>query len=186
MVDALAWLAAYAVLMCGVFLLQIGSPRRHPDRGIAWFLAVNTACDLTTWLTVWLVLVRLLHGHVAVGVLICSAAAAGAFYTWRVWLGRRIGRRKVEPMGTFLHELAPYAKAIRGAIIAGLGATIVALASPGITATEWILIALAVLGTGEQVWSTPNAPEPKTTQPPITVDEGLQGTTYASGRAGVE
>lgn len=94
-------------------------------------------------------------------------------------------------MGNFLAQLAPYAKAIRGAVIAGVGAVLVALTNgDGITATEWCMVALAVLGTGESVYSTTNAtalgvvlpggsfPTPNALQPPAA-GGGLQDLSGA-------
>lgn len=60
-------------------------------------------------------------------------------------------------MGKLLAELAPYAKAIRGAMTAILGALLVALVNgDGVSAVEWVVIALAGLGVGESVYSTWN------------------------------
>jgi len=54
-----------------------------------------------------------------------------------------------------------YAKAVVGAILAGLGALSTAL-TDGITATEWVLVAIAVFGSFGMVWATKNTePEPE-------------------------
>ena len=50
-----------------------------------------------------------------------------------------------------------YAKAIVGAVMAGLGALGAALADSSITATEWVVVASAVLGALALVWAVPNA-----------------------------
>lgn len=60
-------------------------------------------------------------------------------------------------MGKWIAELAPYSKAIRGTMVAILGGVLVALTNgDGITAQEWVMIALAALGVGEGVYSTQN------------------------------
>ena len=52
-----------------------------------------------------------------------------------------------------------YAKAIIGALTAGLSAVGVALTNDGhISATEWVVIAGAVLAGLGLVWGVPNAP----------------------------
>jgi hypothetical protein len=48
------------------------------------------------------------------------------------------------------------AKAIVGAVTAGLGALGVALADSQITATEWVVIAVATVGALGLVWGVPN------------------------------
>jgi len=60
-------------------------------------------------------------------------------------------------MGKWIAELGPYSKAIRGTMVAILGGVLVALTNgDGITAQEWVMIALAALGVGEGVYSTRN------------------------------
>lgn len=51
---------------------------------------------------------------------------------------------------------ARYAKAIIGALVAGLGTLATALADDGITATEWVWVALAVLTALGTVAAVPN------------------------------
>lgn len=52
--------------------------------------------------------------------------------------------------------VARYGKAITGGLVAGLGAAGVALTDGAITAAEWVIIALAVLGDGGLTWTVPN------------------------------
>jgi len=78
-----------------------------------------------------------------------------------------------------------YAKAVVGAILAGLGALSTAL-TDGVTATEWVLVAIAVFGSFGMVWATPNAP-PKPYEPPtsdsmsttVNVGDAQPGTPFA-------
>lgn len=57
-----------------------------------------------------------------------------------------------------MNHLAPYAKAIVGGIVAGLGTAATALAENGISDVEWIGIVLAfIAGTGF-VYAIPNRP----------------------------
>lgn len=58
-----------------------------------------------------------------------------------------------------------YAKAIVGAVLAGLTAAGAALTDGVITGPEWIGIAIAVVATGGAVFGVPNAE-------PATVDDG--------------
>lgn len=57
-----------------------------------------------------------------------------------------------------------YAKAVVGALLAGLGALLPSLSTGHVTATQWVLIAIASLSTLAGVWATPNSPAPGTTQ----------------------
>ena len=50
-----------------------------------------------------------------------------------------------------------YAKAIAGTAVAGLGAILLALVTPGITAEEWIVIAITVITAAGTIWAVPNA-----------------------------
>lgn len=51
-----------------------------------------------------------------------------------------------------------YAKAIIGAVVAGLGAYGASVADgSGVTGAEWVAIAVAVVGALGLVWATPNA-----------------------------
>jgi len=93
--DALVALAAYAATFCAVFLWQLGNPRAYAtraERATVWFLAANGASDLTTNVVVLLVLVGALHGRAGAWGLLCALVVEGAFYTWRVWLGRKVPR----------------------------------------------------------------------------------------------
>ena len=51
-----------------------------------------------------------------------------------------------------------YAKAIVGAVTAGVGAVGVALADDSVTATEWVVVAMSVLVSLAAVWGYPNSP----------------------------
>lgn len=56
-------------------------------------------------------------------------------------------------------KLNPYAKAIAGAIVAGLGAYQVAIGGDGrVDAGEWAGIAIAVVSTLGAVWAVTNKP----------------------------
>ena len=57
-----------------------------------------------------------------------------------------------------MSRLNPYAKAILGAIVAGITAYQVALLTPGVTANEWAGVAVAVIGAFGTVWGTTNKP----------------------------
>lgn len=57
-------------------------------------------------------------------------------------------------------KLKPYRKAVVAALIAGLTALYTALSDDVITASEWVVIALALLGGGGATWLVPNTPKP--------------------------
>lgn len=64
-----------------------------------------------------------------------------------------------------------YAKAIVGAIIAGLGALYLALENDVVTTQEWVGIASLTLATFAGVWGVPNAPRKDTvSQQTVTVE----------------
>jgi hypothetical protein len=50
------------------------------------------------------------------------------------------------------------AKAVVGALLAGLGSVGVALSDGHVTATEWVVTAVAVVTALAGVWAVPNAP----------------------------
>lgn len=52
-----------------------------------------------------------------------------------------------------------YAKAIVGALVAGLTAIATGLTDDVLTNAEWIAAAIAFLGAGGVVWGVPNAPD---------------------------
>jgi hypothetical protein len=54
---------------------------------------------------------------------------------------------------------AEYAKAIAGALIAGLGVLYVAIADDVVTAQEWVGVAGTCLTAFATVWGVPNAPK---------------------------
>ena len=53
-------------------------------------------------------------------------------------------------------RIAPYGKALIGAVVAGLNVAYQALDNDTISGQEWIAIAIAVLTTGGVVFSIPN------------------------------
>jgi hypothetical protein len=55
-------------------------------------------------------------------------------------------------------NVAPYAKAVVGFLLAGLGAVWVALDDGQVTTQEWVGVAVAALATLGGVWAVPNAP----------------------------
>lgn len=76
-----------------------------------------------------------------------------------------------------LDKLAPYAKAIVGSAIAGLGALGTALTDNTVTAQEWVAVASATLVALGVVFSVPNADpsgehQDESTQPPPPIDDG--------------
>lgn len=52
-----------------------------------------------------------------------------------------------------------YAKAIAGAVLAGLAVLGMALTDDVVTASEWVNVAVATLTAFAAVWGTPNAPK---------------------------
>ena len=59
---------------------------------------------------------------------------------------------------TTFEKVAPYAKAIIGALIAFLTAIVTALDSGGISAAEWVTAVVALLIAGGAIFSVPNKP----------------------------
>jgi sugar phosphate permease len=57
-----------------------------------------------------------------------------------------------------MNTFAPYAKAILGALIAGLTALGTALTDGGVSASEWVAAAIATLVALGAVYAIPNAP----------------------------
>lgn len=55
-------------------------------------------------------------------------------------------------------KLKPYAKAIVGALVAGLTAYGTALADDKVTTVEWVGVAVATLAALGVVWAVPNKP----------------------------
>ena len=53
-------------------------------------------------------------------------------------------------------KLAPYGKAIIGAVVAGLNVLYQALDTGGVSGQEWVAVAIAFLTTGGVVFSIPN------------------------------
>src|SRR5262245_43359101 len=95
MLLTLTVLAACGVVLCAVFLGQLAFGRAWGvDRGIAWFLAVNAASDLATGLVVLGVLTGALRGPAGGYALAAALGLQGAFYLWRVWLGRTLRARR--------------------------------------------------------------------------------------------
>ncbi len=58
-----------------------------------------------------------------------------------------------------ISKLKPYRKAIVAALVAGLTALYAAMADDVITAGEWVMIVLALLGGGGVTYAVPNAPK---------------------------
>lgn len=64
-----------------------------------------------------------------------------------------------------------YAKAISGAVLAGLGVLYVALADGAVSAQEWVAVAQAAGAAFAVVWGLPNAPKQDTvSQKTVTVE----------------
>lgn len=64
-----------------------------------------------------------------------------------------------------------YAKAISGAVLAGLGVLYVALADGVVSAQEWVAVAQAAGAAFAVVWGLPNAPKQTTvSQQTVTVE----------------
>lgn len=57
-----------------------------------------------------------------------------------------------------MSKLNPYAKAIVGGLVAGLGAYQTALMDGSVTAAEWAGVAIAALTAAAAVWATANKP----------------------------
>lgn len=55
-----------------------------------------------------------------------------------------------------MKRIAPYAKAITGAVLSGLGAAKLALSDDRITSAEWIDVATAAIAGLAIVWAIPN------------------------------
>ena len=58
-----------------------------------------------------------------------------------------------------MSKVAPYAKAVVGALVAFLG-TLGAVMGDGVTGQEWITVALTTLASLGFVYYTPNKPKP--------------------------
>lgn len=55
-------------------------------------------------------------------------------------------------------QFAPYAKAITGTVVAGLGALGTALTDGTVTPVEWVAVATTALTASLAIWSVTNAP----------------------------
>lgn len=53
-------------------------------------------------------------------------------------------------------SIKPYMKAVVGGLVAGLTALATAMSDDTVTRTEWIAVAVAVLGASGVVYATPN------------------------------
>jgi hypothetical protein len=179
---------ALAVVGDALYVARVGRPGQYPDRRIGWFMTSIGVGSISEHAVLAAFAAGLLTGELA-GWAYALAGLIGVGAIWfRVWMSWRAAPRMRRqgggrPMGAFLRDLAPYTKAIRGAATAGLGALLVALASPGINATEWVLIVLAVIGAGEAVHSSSNAPQ----KPPAPAESDPADTAgaavYETGRA---
>ena len=56
--------------------------------------------------------------------------------------------------------MAKYAKAIVGALVAGLGALVTGLTDNTLSTAEWLVAAIAFLTALGVVWAVPNKPTP--------------------------
>lgn len=70
-----------------------------------------------------------------------------------------------------MNVIAPYAKAVTAALVAGLGALATALDDSAVSAQEGVTVAIALLVALGAVWAVPNRPsepEPEAPVPPTT------------------
>ena len=58
-----------------------------------------------------------------------------------------------------LGKIAPYRKAITGALIGALTMLGTALTDGHVTAAEWVAVLLAAVASGGGVWAVPNTPK---------------------------
>lgn len=80
-----------------------------------------------------------------------------------------------------MNRIAPYAKAITGAVVAGLGAARLALTDDVITRAEGIDISIATLTALALVWAIPNGDTPPTTLVgTVTSETGETGSINAT------
>lgn len=89
-----------SVLLSLAFLAALGDPRRHEDRGVAWFLAA------TGWAAVavdGVLFVALLGQQVSPWVLAVTVMAQDVVFGWRLWLAIRARRRA--PADTPPHDI---------------------------------------------------------------------------------
>jgi hypothetical protein len=56
-----------------------------------------------------------------------------------------------------MSTIAPYAKAVTAALVAGLTALLTALDDGAVSRSEWVTVAVAFLGALGAVWAVPNA-----------------------------
>lgn len=133
-----------------LFLVMYGHPGRYEDREMAWFLAALVwAGVLLDGLLLAAVFGARIPLWVAVGVLAGQDIVVG----WRLWL---LLRAHADRRGVMT-----IAKAVIGAVIAGLGTAATALAdNSGITALEWVAIATTTLVALYGVWQVPNRSAP--------------------------
>lgn len=59
-----------------------------------------------------------------------------------------------------MKKLAPYAKAITGTAIAGLGALGTALTDGAVTPVEWVTVTTVILTASLVIWAVPNGDAP--------------------------
>lgn len=77
-------------------------------------------------------------------------------------------------------KIAPYGKAITGAVVTGLGAARLALSDDIITKAESIDIAIATLTALALVWAIPNADKVTTLMGRVTSETGETGVVSAT------
>lgn len=81
-------------------------------------------------------------------------------------------------------KIAPYGKAITGAVVTGLGAARLALSDDIITKGESIDIAIATLTALAVVWAVPNADKVTTLMGRVTSETGETGVVSATLTSG--
>lgn len=80
-----------SVLLSLAFIAALGDPRKHPDRGIAWFLASTGWAGLAVDLVLF---VALLGASVNPWWLAAALAVQDTVFTWRLWLSVRARLRQ--------------------------------------------------------------------------------------------
>jgi hypothetical protein len=79
-------LTGASVLLSLAFVAALGNPRRHKDRGIAWFLVATGWAGLAVDLVLF---VALLGTAVSPWWLAGALAVQDAVFGWRLWLALR-------------------------------------------------------------------------------------------------
>jgi hypothetical protein len=84
-------LFGYSVLVSLAFIAALGDPRKHEDRGVAWFLASTGWAALAVD---GVLFVALISGYVSPWVLAAAVVVQDLVFTWRLWLALRARRRQ--------------------------------------------------------------------------------------------